>query len=406
MPAAAVSPNSENLVTIMGVLLGRALDHLTGQVVMPMLVNTDLGKGSQEQWDTVNVEVYDPGAPKPVVPATTAPTPQGRKARKVPVQLKYWEYDDFALTDEEIAKIENIDRFLPRQAQMAVEGLAQRINATLYDGYKKVYLRVGTPGTTPFERIAATGVPSADHEDNLAAVKSRVLCAENSIPESPIRNVVLDPMAEANLGGLPGFAESHKVGDGGQQVRTGGTQGRRLWGFDWYWDNQVQTHTAGVPGGTPAVATNTSASATEVPLDGGGAAGTYVEGDVIKFAGHSQTYVVTEALELSGTGTGTVKISPPLVAAVEDGDLVTLDASHVVNLGFHPNAYAFAMRSLKQMNVPGWSMIAPAVTLQHPKSGLVMRLQIMRQFMQTAWFFDCLWAAELVDPRLAWRISG
>lgn len=405
MPAAANSPNAENLVTIMGVLLGRALDHLTGQVVMPMLVNTDLGKGPQDQWDTVNVEVYDPGTPKPVVPATSAPTPQVRKARKVPVQLKHWEYDDFALTDEELVKIERIDRFLPRQAQMAVEGLAQRINATIYDGYKKVYLRRGTPGTTPFQRIAATGVPSGDHEDNLAAVKSRVLCAENQIPEVPVRNVVLDPMAEANLGGLPGFHEAHKIADSGEQVRTGGNQGRRLWGFDWYWDSQIPTHTAGAPGGTP-VAGAASVSATEIPVTGGGAAGTYKEGDVVVFDGHTQTYVATEDETLDGTGAGTIKIDPALKVALSGGEGITLDATHVVNLGFHPNAFAFAMRSLRQVNVPGWNQIAPSVTLQHPKSGLVMRLQIMRQHFQTAWFFDALWAAEIVDPRLAWRISG
>lgn len=406
MPTAAPSPNNEQLVQIMGSLLGRALDHLSGQVVMPGLVNTDLGIDPKAQWETVDVEVYEPGSPKPVEPGPNAPANSSRKANKVPVKLKYWEYDDFALTDEEVVKIQRIERFVPRQATMAVEGLAKRINETLYATYDKIYHRVGTPGTTPFQRIAATGVPADDHEDNLAAVRSRVLCAEHDIPESPRRNVVLDPMAEANLGGLPGFSEAHKVADDGRQVRTGGRQGRELWGFNWYYDNMVPTHVAGTPGGAPVVNGVHSVTATQVAVDGGGANGTYNKGDRIEFAGHKHGYVVTADVQLDGVGAGNIPISPGLQVALADGEQVALDATHVVNLGFHPNAFAFAMRSLRDTKIEGWSQIVPSVTLQHPKTGLVMRLQIMRQHFQTAWFFDVMWAAELIDPRLAWRIAG
>jgi hypothetical protein len=178
-----------------------------------------------------------------------------------------------------------------------------------------------------------------------------------------------------------------------------------FFGMDWFADDHVPTHTstpltagaatvngahaAGVKTVSIAKATNTS------PL---------VAGDIIKFASDNQTYVVTAAVTLA-VGNTNVSIYPGLVTSKAGGEAVTLTASHTVNLGFHRNAIAFATRPLQASTID-LELGNQMMSMQDPKSGIVLRLEVSRQYKQTVWDFDILWGAKLVRPELACRLAG
>jgi len=148
----------------------------------------------------------------------------------------------------------------------------------------------------------------------------------------------------------------------------------RALGFDWYQDQQVPTHTLGAPA-TAAIDAPADAGAVSLVLDDGAGANLAtlpVVGDVFTIAGNTQQYVVTTVSEdTPSANETTVGISPALAANVADGAVVTFVGSHVANLAFHREAFAFASRPLLDLETPG-SIIQP---LTDPVSGLAMRLR-------------------------------
>lgn len=129
-----------------------------------------------------------------------------------------------------------------------------------------------------------------------------------------------------------------------------------------------------------------------------------VAGDIITFAGDSQTYVVTTDVTLA-VGNTNVTVAPGLKVAKAGGEAVTLKASHVVNLAFHRDAFAFATRPLADDAISK-ELGNKILSMQDPLTGLVLRLEVMRQHKQVAWEFDILWGAKLIRPELATRIAG
>lgn len=130
--------------------------------------------------------------------------------------------------------------------------------------------------------------------------------------------------------------------------------------------------------------------------------GTYLKGDIITVAGHSQTYTVLADATASGSGEVTLTIAPGLKAAVADDAAVTLKASHTVNLGFYSEAFAFA-------TAPFESDLMDNVivgSLRDPISDIVLRLEVNRQYKQTKWEFDILWGSKCVRPQYAARLLG
>jgi len=151
-------------------------------------------------------------------------------------------------------------------------------------------------------------------------------------------------------------------------------------------------------------ATGYAAGVKTVTLDSAGT-GAILAGDVITFAGDSQTYVVTTG-DADVSGGGTIVFEPGLKTAITtSATAITLKASHVVNLAFHRDAFALAMRApddaLKEVFNPDNSY-----TMQDHVTGLIMRLEIIRMYKQIMWEVDCLWGAKLIRREYACRIAG
>ena len=300
----------------------------------------------------------------------------------VAIPLDQWYEAPFYLTDKE--RLEVMSGTIPMQASEAIKAVVNQIDGHIIGNYTKVYGVAGVAGATPF----ATDV--SEYTD------ARKVLAQQLAEMDP-RSVVLDPDAEGNALGLRAFQDASF--GGGDSVIMNGQIGRKM-GAQWAMSQNIVTHTAGTASGTLVnnVAGYAIGTSSGILTDTG--TGTLVVGDIIAFAGHSQTYAVQVAV--GDVSSGSLTIEPPLVAAIADNEAITLTASHVVNLAFHRDAFSLAMRPL-QMDREGSIAMDQIVD---PVSGLALRLEVTRQHKQTRWSFDALWGSQLTRPQFATRILG
>lgn len=383
-------PNT--LSDIVPILVAQGLQTLRGACVMPRLVNSDYANTPANQGDVVNLYIPSAATVTDVAP-TAAPfqAPDSRPVR-APIALNRWRRSGFYLTDKEQEEI--VGGYRSRQTEEHVKALAQDINAFIFSRYTSVYGYVGTAGTTPF----ASDVTGAT---NARAQLNRQL--------APLmdRRLVLDVNAEANALALPAFSAAQNVG--GNTTIIEGTIGRR-YGFDVAMDQQIPTHVSTAL--TAGAATANGAQAVNAGSTDGGRTGTVsiakatnasnlVAGDIISFAGDPNTYVVTANTTLI-VGNTAVPIAPALQVAKAGGEAVTLRASHVVNLGFHRDAFGFVSRPLQAASANTVEMMSVA----DPVSGVALRLEVIRQNKQMLFDFDVLYGAACVRAELAVRLAG
>lgn len=388
---------SNSPTNVMPKILARGLMSLRQRVIMPRLVNNSYSTEAAQKGDVINVPIPAAKTASDVTPSNTPPAPSDSTPGNVQIPLDNWKHADFHLTDKELTQIDRNQHFIPMEMEEAIKALANAVNQDIFDEYKGVYGIVGTPGTTPF----ATDVVVAT---TLRKTLNQQLCPRE------LRRAVLNFDAEANALALAPFRDVSQSSD--REVLIEGEIGRKF-GIDWFADDHVPTHTS-----TPlsaGAATVNGAHTVNFGSTDGGRTGTVsiakatnpsnlVKGDILTFAGDSQTYVVLADVTLA-VGNTTVQIAPALKAAKSGGEAVTLKATHVVNLGFHRDAIAFATRPLvaSTMDLQLGNQI---MSMQDPKSGIVLRLEVSRQFKQTVWDFDILWGAKLVREELAARLAG
>lgn len=385
---------ANTLTDIMPKILARGLLALREQAIMPRLVNGDYSLEAAEKGDTIDVPIPSAASAVDVTPSHVQPAATDSAPTKVQIQLNKWKMVDFHLTDKQMLEIDRNRHFIPLQMSEAVRALANAINQSVMDEYKGIYGYVGTAGTTPFAN-------TVNGATDLRKVLNEQLCPRSN------RRAVLDFAAEANALALSQFADLEKTGD--QGVKIEGNLGRK-YGFDWFTDDIVPTHTAGTITTGLAAKSATAQALGDKTIVCTTAASTGAcalkKGDIITFAGDTQTYVLTDdATQAAAASDVTLNIEPGLKKALAGGEAVTVKASHVVNLGFHRDAFALAMRPLAQ-SAADLELGNRLLTMQDPVTGLTLRLEVVRQFKQTSWQLDALWGVKLVRPALAARLAG
>lgn len=383
---------ANSLSDIMPKILARGLMALREQAVMPRLVNSDYSSDAAKKGDTIDVPLPSAIAATDVTPSHTPPVPTSLAANVVQIQLNNWKRAGFHLTDREVMEVDHDESFVPMQMSEAIRALANAVNASVHAEYVGIHGYVGTAGTTPF------GTDVTD------ATLARKLLNRQLAPRSDRRGV-LDFDAETNALALAQFSDAEKTGS--SSVKIDGEIGRKF-GIDWFADDGVPTHIAGTAADDATYTISTGAAGstgdTSVTLTADTGTPTLVVGDVISFAGHDQTYVVTAGVALS-TGSTVIPVAPALKSAVADGAPVTVRSSHVVNLAFHRDAFALAMRPLSA-GLADLSLGNQILAMTDAQTGLSLRLEVSRQYKQTVWEFDVLWGVKLVRPELAVRIAG
>jgi hypothetical protein len=378
---------ANTLSAIAPILLREGLVALRENAIMVRQCQFDVSEEAAKKGATINVDLPN-AIPAQEVAVAAANTPTPLVPTVVPVTLDFWWESRFSMSDKDITEVEM--GILPATASEAVKSLANKVDISALGLYKDVYGQAGVAATTPDAVADLTGSRKVLNSQ-LAALSDRTM--------------LLDVEAEAKFLALDTFISFEKVGN--TEALREGSLGRKF-GFDIHMDQNVLLHTKG----TLAVSQDDIAAKAiyaigikEVTLDrsagAGTLTGTLVKGDLIKFAGDAQSYVVT-ALATAATNEIVIAIDPGLKVATADGTVVTLTGTHTVNLGFQRQAFCFVSRPLAVADGLG-SIIESIVD---PISGLTLRIEITRENKQIIWSYDILWGVKTIRPELAMRLLG
>lgn len=420
---------------IIPTLFAQGLMSLRSMLVMPGLVTNHFGTEARKKGETILVPMPSTMAANNVVPAAFAPDPQGIAPADAAIPLTNWQEAAFTLTEQDVGNI--IDGIAPMQLSSAMQALAFAVNQSIFQNYQSVPNVVAdaqpsdssdTSVVTPFASSPATATQAG----------SLMTTALSPLMD---RRIVLSPGAYGSALVLPQFAYALYAGDK-DAVDSGII--RRKFGFDWAQDQQVPFHTAGTAtgatvgtGGIPALNPSsagiqgTSPDAIVAP---GGVPGIAVSipiaitsgslalnaGDVLQFFASSGSAVAAGAAYGPGLLTATVvapvtasaNISIPVVLGsaaaingVPAGYKVAVVPSHMANLAFHRDAFAFASRPLEN-NRLGVTSDDLVHQVSDPVSGISLRLILRPEYHRTRAAFDILWGTAPIRPQLACRIMG
>lgn len=373
-------------------LLAQGLLALRSNCVAPRLVNRNYDRMAAMHGASIDVPIPSAIAVNDVTPSYVPPSTQDSTPTYASITLDQWKEAPFYLTDKDMK--DAMSGVIPMQASEAVASLADTVDSYIFNLYKSIYSYGGTAGTTPF----ATAGTTYDANQARKRLNKQKAPLDN-------RRFILDPDAEAAASELRAFQDVSFSGD--PTTITTGMIKNKL-GFDWYMDQNIPTHTAGsITTGLAAKASTAQAAgvssivATTAASTGACA---LVEGDIIEIAGDSQTYVVTSAAtQASAAADVTVNISPALQVSLSGGEAITVKASHVVNLAFHRDCFAFATRPLEDTARGFGNIVMSEVD---PVSGLSLRLEVTREHKRTRFSYDILYGAACVRPELGTRIAG
>jgi len=377
---------TNTLTSVVPTLLAQGMMALRENSVMPRLVNTNFENLAAEKMTTINVPVPSAIAIVQVAPSYVAPDDAAVVPTSVPITLDQWWEAPFFLSDKDI--MESFNGIIPMQASEAIKTIANKIDSAILALGAQAYGVAGTAGVTPFA-------------SDLSEITEARKVLNNQLAPLDDRRFVINADAEANALGLRAFQDMSFSGSA--QGIVEGKINRKL-GFDWYMDQNIPSHTAGTVA-TSWIAKTSTAQAinlkTIVTTTGGTAA--MLAGDVITFSGQTQTYVLTAAASRSGGGDMSISIEPGLKVALAGDETITIKATHVVNLAFHRDAFAFASRPLAD-NIDGLGNIIKSAV--DPVSGLALRLEVSRQHKRTRFSYDVLYGLACVRPALACRVLG
>jgi len=377
------------LSTVTPLLLARGVNTLRENAISPHLVNRDFETNAAQQGDTVTVYVPKPSVANDVVPGAPGSQAADDLAYDpIPILLNNWKESAFTLSDKETKQV--VNGAVPSVVDEKIKALANAVDVEVLSHYKEVFgFYTGVTKTS-----GAWNDPSSKRD----ILQGRRILNDQLAPVDS-RYALWNSGAEAELQELPIWNEADKVGDNGTALREA-SMGRKL-GLTHFMDQNLPMHLAGTAdanyvanGAHPAAPTDLTGT---VAVSAG--AGTFVQGDIISFSNHSQTYVVTA--DYSG-GAGNVSIAPGLQMALAGGETVTLQPSHAVNILAHARAFALVTRPLSTISVPG--SIVDSIT--DPVTGLTLRLEITREHKRNRFSYDILWGSKCVHAPLAVRVPG
>ncbi len=382
---------ANTLTSIIDKILARGLSTLREQAVMPRLVNVDFNNEASQKGTTVDVPLPKSQTVADVSPSNTPIAAASKTPGLVQIAMSNWKQTDFHLTDKEMVEVDRNRHFLPMQSGEAVKALANNIDIAIHTELgNRVYGFIGVAASTAFDSV----VTATDARKTL----------NNQLAPMGERSVVLDPDAEAKALALSAFSDLEKTGD--RKVKIDGELGRKL-GLDFFMSQNVQTHTSGsaTAGDGLQVATEAAVGVSTLLVKTSAGTAIFNLGDIFTFAGDTQTYVITTKVTAT-TASTSIAFDPALTTIASAGTILTVKATHVMNLAFNRNAAAYVTRPLQAAvggDVLGGSIVR---SLSDNMTGLVLRLEVSRQHKRTAWEFDVLYGTKTLRPEFGMRIAG
>lgn len=385
---------ASNLSPIILPVIGRILDVLRPKIAITRAINSDLTAQAATKGDTFGMPIYsDEGAAYDISPSAYLSSLTDTTVNNVDLVLDNWRGRAFSLKEDEAQKIANNSMFVPKSLEAAATVIAKDINTSILNTYHGVFGTVGAAGTTPFG--SGVGVKSA--------VDAMIKLDEQESPDEP-RSMVLGRAAQGQAVALSEFSDLEKSGD--PNVKRDGVLGRK-YGFDILAQNKVLTHTAGTLTGDPVV---TGANAIGVKTIGLTCDADDVvalkKGDIVTFAGDTQTYAVGADLDIANSATGNLTITPGLKVATTGSEAISVIASHVVNLAFHRDAFAFMARYSRNPYSGGVTLQNEPIRFVDPVTGFPFAIYIFEGYHSITWEVGALWGVKLARAELACRVLG
>ncbi len=383
---------ANTLTNVTDKILARGLMVLREAAIMPRLVNVDYQGDATRFGTTIDVPVPVPQAVSTVAAAAANKAAASKTPLLVQIPMNQWKMTDFHLTDKEMAEVDRNRHFLPGQTEEAARALANTIDTHIYNQYKTIFGYVGTASVTPFSTLATT-------------TNARKVLNEQLSPMSN-RRVIVDPTAEAQMLLLAAYRDVSQSSDRGPIIE--GEIGHKM-GMDHFMSQNIVTHTAGTVA-SAAIGSTTAAGASVLAIKAAASAtvGTILFGDIFTIAGQTTTYVYKSSTTItlvSALTAQNINIAPVLSAIATADAAVQFKRTHVVNLAFNRNAFAYVTRPLDDQGsaLLGGNLVR---SMTDDISGVTLRLEVVRQHKQVAWQFDVLYGAKLVRPELATRVAG
>lgn len=371
--------------TLTGIIptLYEALNTVSREMVgLVPAVRRDTGAERAAVNQTVRVPIGESGALEDITPgadpANSGDTTVGyadvkiTKSKAAPVR---WSGEE----ERAVGTNGTYNRVLADQFTDAMRKLVNAIEVDLaVAGVAGASRAHGTAGTTPFA--------SASNLSDVAGV--RKILEDNGAPTTDLQ-LALNSAAIANLRGKQsGLWKVNEAGTS-DMLRNGMTD--RLQGFALRNSAGLTTHTKGT-GASYVTDGATAAGINDVVLKTG--TGTVLAGDVVTFAADTANkYVV-------GTGTtaaGTISLNNPgLLAAIADGNAMTIGDSYTPNLAFARNALVLVARAPA---VPsGGDSADDAMTLTDPITGVTFEVRMYRQYRQVKYEVCMAWGCAVIKP--------
>ena len=376
------------LTAVLPVLVSMGMKALRDRIVIARYCNKDFSPVPVPFGSSITVSIPSAITAVEVTAAATPPATAAIVPTAVSVTLDQWYEAPFELSDKDLLQCDR--GIIPMQASEAIKAIANAIEDHLFLRYRKIYGYAGTAGTTPFA-ADMTGFTAAYKvlNDQLAPVDGRFL--------------VLNTAARANALNLSQV--SNAAYRGNAQTIQSGDMGEIL-GARWLWSQRVPNHTYAAAahywvndiGNALAVGD----TAVLVETDGG-VSGYFMPGDIITFAGDTQTYAIQSLTGGTGT-TSAIVISPGLKIDPGNHAAITVKATHAVNLLLHRDCIAFASAPLQDSNLAP-NLVAMEST-QDPESGLSLRLEVTREHKRFRWSYDALWGSAVPRPEYGARLAG
>lgn len=381
---------ANTLTAVTDKILAAGVMALRQMSIMALLVNRGYESSAGQSGTTIDVPIPSAVATQDVAPGPTPPATADIAPTSVSVPLDQWKEAPFYLTDKD--ELEAVEGVFPMQASEALKSLVNTVdNYILTTLYRDIYGFTGTPGTTPF---------ATDTSDvtNIRVVLNKQLSPMDN------RRIVVNPDAEGKALNLRAFNDM-SWNTGNTQALIDGNLTRKF-GFDFFMDQNVDTgafHTSTVFTAGAATANGVNALAsTTLSIAKATNTSPLVKGDIITIAGDPQTYVVVTGVTLA-VGNTNVTISPGLKKATVGAEAISLKASHVVNLGFHRDCFAFASRPLRNTREGLGSIMQTAID---PISKLALRLEVRGEHKRVRYSWDMLYGGKVVRPELGCRLAG
>jgi hypothetical protein len=306
------------------------------------------------------------------------------KARSVP----------FGITGEETRALQNAGTYgniNEQRITQALRTLCNEMEGDLAAMANKLSRGYGTPGTVPF----GTAGDLSDFAQPMKILK------DNGAPTGD-NHLVLGTGAMANMAGKQSVLFKVNEANSEDLLRNGIIA--RVQGFDLHESAQIVTPVAG----TGATATTNAAGYAKgtrtITLAAAGT-GTVVAGDLIKFAGDTNMYMIEVGNGNVSAG-GTIKLAAPglMQALPASAQGITIVAAAPRNAFFNRAAIQLATRAPAMPE--GGDSADDIMYVTDPVSGITFEFAVYRQKRQVRYEVNLAWGVAAPNPHLGGVLLG